>query len=216
MCVICVSKKGIRQPTETELYSMWAHNPHGAGYMSVRNNKVMIHKGFMFYDDFIRSVRSENFTEDDSVIYHFRIRTQGKTDATMTHPFPITNNPKYLTALDVICDIGIAHNGIIPITTDYKETEFSDTALFIQKYLSEIIHSPNDINNKRIQEIIGYLGKSKFALLNRSGDIAIIGTFYNDNGLLLSNQNHLISYDKQYYSFGNYDFKRSEKNVLHY
>ena len=47
MCIICVSKSGVRQPDENTIRTMFRHNPHGAGYMVARDGRVIIHKGFM-------------------------------------------------------------------------------------------------------------------------------------------------------------------------
>lgn len=196
MCVIAVSKKGIRQPSVSELRSMWVSNPHGAGYMLVRNDRVEIHKGFLYWDDFIRSVRSEKFSASDAVVYHFRISTQAGICEEMTHPFPIVNNLKMMKALDLYCDIGIAHNGIIPLTTTFDETEYSDTALFVSNYVSRIVRSPADMLNPYVQEMIAELGQSKFALMDFKGNIVTIGKFYNHDGILLSNENHIFRCEK--------------------
>ena len=40
MCIICVSKSGVQQPTDTTLRAMFRRNPHGAGYMYARDGKV--------------------------------------------------------------------------------------------------------------------------------------------------------------------------------
>lgn len=193
MCVIAVSKKGDRQPSVSELRSMWDHNPHGAGYMFARDGKLEIHKGFMDWNDFIRSVRYERFTSEDSVVYHFRIATQGGINPYMTHPFPITHVLHFSEVIDLECEVGVAHNGIIPITSSIDEKKYSDTALFVCNYLSWMIRYPHDINNKYIQKMISELGgNSKFALMNYKGEIATIGLFYNHNGVLLSNENHLF------------------------
>ena len=53
MCIICVSKSGVQQPTDTTLRAMFRRNPHGAGYMYARDGKVTIHKGFMNIEDFL-------------------------------------------------------------------------------------------------------------------------------------------------------------------
>lgn len=192
MCVIAVSKAGKRQPTETELRAMWARNPDGAGYMFARDGSVIIHKGFMILSDFINAVRSEKFAAADSVVYHFRISTQAGVNAIMTHPFPITDNPEYFEYLDLICPLGVAHNGIIPLTTDPEEKKYSDTALFIMRCLSRIIKESKDINNVFIQKMIKNLGGfSKFAFLEGTGNITTIGDFTDSNGILLSNTYHI-------------------------
>ena len=76
MCIICVSKSGVRQPSDITLRAMFRRNPHGAGYMYARDGKVTIHKGFMNIEDFLAAVHAEQFTPQDSVVYHFRIQSR--------------------------------------------------------------------------------------------------------------------------------------------
>ena len=108
MCIICVSKSGEQQPADTTLRAMFRRNPHGAGYMYARDGKVTIHKGFMNIEDFLSAVHAERFTPQDSVVYHFRISTQAGVNAAMTHPFPLSNQPRMMRALDLTCRCGIA------------------------------------------------------------------------------------------------------------
>ena len=42
MCVICVSNKGVAQPTNEQIIQMFNKNPDGAGYMYARNGLVYI------------------------------------------------------------------------------------------------------------------------------------------------------------------------------
>ena len=53
MCIICASPSGVRQPSASQIRTMFEHNPHGAGYMYARSGRVTIHKGFMDIDEFI-------------------------------------------------------------------------------------------------------------------------------------------------------------------
>lgn len=214
MCVIAVSEKGIRQPTEKELSLMWKGNPDGGGYMCIRNGKVMIHKGFLEWKDFIRSVRSEKFTPDDPVVYHFRIATQGGINAEMTHPFPLSNDIHHMSALDVSCEIGVAHNGIIPLTADKNNKDFSDTALFVTQYLSALVRSPFDLLNPHILTMIERLGNSKFALMDRYGNITTIGKFETENGILVSNRYYLIM--EQFRKGGEKDVLRFQGQSFRY
>lgn len=191
MCVICLSQKGIRQPNNDEIREMWATNPHGAGYMFVRDGRVTIHKGFMELKDFMRSVESEKFTDDDVVVYHFRISTQAGVTPEMTHPFPLSEDLDDMKILDCTCSVGIAHNGIIRLTS-CKDKEYSDTALFITEYLPMLIRDTKDITDKRVKKTIKALALSKLVLINGEGDVAIIGDFWaDDSGLLFSNKNHI-------------------------
>ena len=101
MCIICVSKSGVRQPSDITLRAMFRRNPHGAGYMYARDGKVTIHKGFMNIEDFLAAVHAEQFTPQDSVVYHFRISTQAGVNAPMTHPFPLSNQLRMMRSLDL-------------------------------------------------------------------------------------------------------------------
>ena len=117
MCIICASRINVRQPGEAAIRRMFANNPHGAGYMFARNGKVHIHKGYMDVESFLADIRAERFTAKDPVVYHFRISTQAGVNPQMTHPFPLSNRRAHMKALDVDCQCGIAHNGIIRLTT---------------------------------------------------------------------------------------------------
>ena len=213
MCVICVSKKGIRQPNESEIRDMWEVNPHGAGYMFVKDGRVEIHKGFMELKDFLRSVNGEHFTDDDVVVYHFRISTQAGITPEMTHPFPLSDDLEDMKILDCVCSVGIAHNGIIRLTS-CKDPEYSDTALFITEYLPMLIRDTQDITNKRVKKTIRALAQSKLVLLNGDGDTAIIGDFFTDeDGLMYSNRNHLPARDfsGMWSLYDLYGYRKSQK-----
>ena len=119
---------------------MFQRNPHGAGYMVARDGRVEIHKGFMDLNDYLRAIRTEHFTAADSVVYHFRISTQAGVNPEMTHPFPLSNQPWRMRRLDECCRIGVAHNGVIRLTSDPDNDRYSDTALFITQYLKRYIH----------------------------------------------------------------------------
>lgn len=212
MCIICISNKGTRQPNTKEIRTMWEANPHGAGYMFLnKDNDVEIHKGFMELDDFLRAVKSENFTADDVVIYHFRISTQAGVNPEMTHPFPLSRNIEDMKALDLLCHVGIAHNGIIPLTTDKNDKEYSDTAHFIAEYLPQILHYPEDLKDDKVLKIIQELAKSKLAILDNTGHIALIGHFItDDSGLIYSNGSYK-EYDTDLINLWNRDTWKYKK-----
>ncbi len=187
MCIICVSKYGVLEPTEQELYTMFQNNPHGAGYMVARYGMVKISKGYMDFDEFLNAVQKECFTEKDSVVYHFRISTQAGVSPEMTHPFPLSNRLPRMEKLDTTCRIGVAHNGIIKMTTDPNNRRYSDTALFITQYLTLLIKRREDLRSTRILDTIWQLAQSKFAIMDGGGYVATVGQFLNRDGLLFSN-----------------------------
>ena len=191
MCIICVSKSGVRQPGEATIRAMFLNNPHGAGYMVARGGRVQIHTGFMRLDEYLRAIRTERFTPQDSVVYHFRISTQAGVNPEMTHPFPLSNQPARLRQLDLRCRIGVAHNGIIRLTSDPNNDQYSDTAIFITDYLSHIIRRRADLRDQRLLDEIFQIAQSKFAIMDSGGYIATVGKFIDERGLLFSNASYL-------------------------
>lgn len=187
MCIICASPAGAPQPDTNTIAKMFAHNPHGAGYMYARDGKVTIHKGFMYLGELLAMLRREHFTEHDSVVYHFRISTQAGVKPAMTQPFPLAQSLRFMEALDLHCGVGVAHNGIIRLTSDPRETRYSDTALFISRYLTRLIDTPDDLHDRNTLDTIWSLARSKLAILDSDGNISTVGDFIKDGGLLYSN-----------------------------
>lgn len=187
MCIICVSPSGVRQPSFETIRTMFRRNPHGAGYMCLHDGKVFISKGYMTPESYIDVIRHEHFTDADPVIYHFRISTQAGICPEMTHPFPLSKNRADMKALDVLCRCGVAHNGIIKLTSDASNTEYSDTAIFITDYLAYLIRKPKDLRNPTMLKYIKHLAGSKLAIMDETGYIATVGDFINVQGLLYSN-----------------------------
>ena len=190
MCVICVSKKGVRQPNNSEIADMFKTNPHGAGYMYVRNGKVQISKGYMALTDYLNAIKSENFSVDDLVVYHMRISTQAGVNQEMTHPYPLTKKIENCKLLDLECSCGVAHNGIIQMTTDRTNTEYNDTTLFITKYLNKLIRCGDDLKDPNVKEMIYRLTNSKWAILDGNENLCLVGHWEESDGLLYSNLHH--------------------------
>lgn len=203
MCIICISKKGVRQPNTTELKTMFKNNPDGAGYMFLNSdNEVEIHKGFMTWEDFQEAIRIQKFTKDDVVIYHFRISTQAGVNPQMCHPFPLTDRLEQTEYLNCVTPVGIAHNGVIALTSDRNNKQYSDTALFITRYLVNLVKCPDDLEDKETLKTIEKLAGSKLAILDNWGRVTTIGNFINDKGLLFSNG----SYKPERFTYSNVNY----------
>lgn len=191
MCVICVSGCGVPQPTKNQIKTMFQTNPDGAGYMVARSGRVEIHKGFMTCESLVSALENERLTAADAVVYHFRISTQAGVTMSMTHPFPLTRKISDCKSLDAECSLGVAHNGIIRLTSDYRDREYNDTAHFIAEYMSFLVRSKKDMHDPRILAIIEKLTCSKWALLYKDGTISTVGNFIREeNGLLFSNMSY--------------------------
>lgn len=200
MCVICVSNKGVRQPNAKEIEQMWNRNPDGSGYMFVRDGKVNISKGYMTLESYLDAINNENFGVDDVVVYHLRISTQAGITPQMTHPFPLTSKLENCKVLDMRCGCGVAHNGIIQLTSDASNKEYNDTALFITKYLVKIIRNSNDLADNNVRTMIQRLTNSKFAILDKDENLMLVGDWVEQDGLMYSNNYH-FDYDKEWMTY---------------
>lgn len=189
MCIAVFKPMGEAFPTKNQFKTMFANNPDGCGFMYADGSKVNIKKGFMSFNSFWKAFAPYRERVDLAFAFHFRIATHGGVSRQMTQPFPYTDRLGELKRLDTRAPLGIAHNGIIPITYDAKK--ISDTALFIKKYLTRIVRTPYNIKQVDL-DIIDACIDSKMILLQPNGNAYLIGKFINDNGVYYSNASYIV------------------------
>lgn len=200
MCVIIYKPKNQDLPTIETLKKCIEKNGDGAGYMAPVNNQVIIHKGFNKLDDLLKDIQkllSDNNLKikDIPLVLHFRISTQGGTKKELCHPYPLTNDYARMRELKTTADIGIAHNGIIHLTSCYSQkVNYNDTMTFIKDYLSLIIGNDLyfDKRYNKMQLIKNLIGEyNKLAIMTKDGYVSLINKFYKVGGCYYSNLNHL-------------------------
>lgn len=215
MCIIIAKNKIGRLPTEEELKRSFEYNGDGAGFMYVDNGKVVIDKGYMNLESFLKHYKSllvkyDNFNNKCLVI-HCRIGTSGKNDKGNTHPYPISDNVKALKTRHLYHEnIGIAHNGIIH---GYGTvTGLNDTQEYISKYLYPLYQHYRDFyKNKDMLYQMEMATSSKFAILDKTDTIYYVGNFIEDKGLYFSNNTYKswaerYSYNYNKYGYGSYKY----------
>lgn len=196
MCIAIYSPSGITPPNEDILKMCWKNNSHGAGVAFVVNNKVIIHKGFMTYDDFITKYNNLNHNvnfADVPLFIHFRISTMNNKvhTSSMTHPFPISNNIGVLSMPYVSTDYAVMHNGTIYMCKSKADRQdISDTAYFIQNYLYKIAQNQDWFNVESNIELISQLVDSKMAIMDKNGVVKLIGDWEEFEGNFYSNQTY--------------------------
>lgn len=199
MCIIAYKPKNVAFPLESVLKNCYENNPDGAGFMYSFNGDVYIKKGFITWESFRDALDKARKLTGDNVPYvmHFRIATQG-FNSTMTHPFPLSSKMSNLKKIKCKCSIGIAHNGIINLTSDGSQ-DYSDTMKFITDYLSLIIQSYSWYKNDRIKQLIERLmGSCRLAVLDKNNHCELLGKgWIEDNGIFYSNSTY--SYKKYKY-----------------
>lgn len=195
MCIIVYKPKGKKMPDKKQLKVCWDNNPDGAGYMYPSGKQVIIKKGFMNFEEFHRNLMYDyiRYSKETDFVLHFRISTQGGVNKQCCHPFPLSKDMNMLKCTRVKSPIGIAHNGVIDLTTEYygsmKNTvTYSDTMKFITDYLSLIIKDKYFYYDDDTLELIERLADSKLAIMDDTGHTTLIGDFIEDDGIYYSNE----------------------------
>lgn len=204
MCVIIYKPKETNMPTFKTLESCFNHNEHGAGYMLPLNGEVVIRKGFMTFKEFINDLNT--FVLNNKIdlkatplVMHFRISTQAGVKKELCHPYPLANTYAPMRELISESKFGVAHNGIISLTTNRHDLKNNDTMIFIKEYLTQLINNDlhyykNDFKIKLIKALIG--SNNKLAIMSSDGFVKLINHFYKDNdGCYYSNLNHKMVYN---------------------
>lgn len=197
MCIIVYKPKDQQMPSKQTLKMCWHSNPDGAGYMMPNDDgKIVIKKGFMTFKSFWKSLIFERnkYKGDRPIVMHFRVSTQAGVNPECTHPFPLSDKMDNLKKLSVTTQCGIAHNGIIDLTSDKwnKTITYSDTMKFITDYLSLIITTKHWYEDKKKKLLIERLADSKLAIMMDNGHVELIGEFIQDNGIYYSNSYYKI------------------------
>ena len=238
MCIIVAKNKGVELPTKKTLQQCFERNKDGAGIMYVKDNKVIIEKGLMTFQEFYQKLRSikkmfgGNLT-NKAIVFHFRIGTHGENDKATTHPFPISNNFNDLRATYFETDIAMAHNGIISAYN--YDSILSDTQTFIRDYVSVFKDlKKNFYKNNKVMEIISNeanISSNKLCFLDNKENIYWYGNKVVDNGVIYSNEtykpytyksyrNYSYNYDYDYWygysSYSNSYYSKSKNKVKSY
>lgn len=200
MCIAVFKPAGTPAPTKETLKQCFMRNPDGAGFMVAINDTVVIRKGFMKYKDFEKAYKSffDGLNDKDySIVYHFRIQTQGGAKPELTHPYPLTRSYGEMRKLTNECEIGVAHNGIIRLTSEYGVNDRNDTMTFISEYLVDIIHDNHYWSKKPekmrlVNRLLGNGYPNKLAILSKTGYCALVGNWIKDNGIYYSNTSYLV------------------------
>jgi len=175
VCIAILKPKESKIKTET-LRECWESNPHGAGFMYAKNNRVIVRKELKNFERFLKEYRKHEQIGGKMVI-HFRIMTHGKLDYKNTHPHRVNNNT------------WLVHNGVIS-QHSYKNAKLSDTV----KFCKMLAGLPVDFMQSKptLKLIGGYIDTDKIILMDTSGKTRIINEDQGiwDGGIWYSNQSY--------------------------
>lgn len=206
MCIVVYKPKDVDLPDYDILKRCFDKNSDGAGYMFVKDNKVHIRKGYSDFNLFYEHLTRDYMTQNGPFVMHFRISTHGGTKPENTHPFPVSKDVLDLTALDCSTDIGVAHNGVLNISSKLAG-QYSDTQMFITNYLALLIkHNPKYYKDEDIKALINSMigDTNKLAILSNDGHCELFGSFNEHDGCYYSNYTW-EDYKYDYNNFSDYD-----------
>ena len=204
MCVIAYKPMNVGFMPKSVLQECFKNNPDGAGFMFTANGEVHIQKGFMDFASFWKalSLVRNQYGEKIPYVMHFRISTQAGVNQQCCHPYPLSSDMSKLKELTSTAKIGIAHNGIIRLTSDFSVKDYNDTMKFITDYATLLIKRVDWWKNPNIAKALEQLCGSKLAILGSDSHVELIGDFIQDNGC--------------YYSNGTYLAPKIKKTVINY
>jgi len=178
MCIAIFQPAG-KILTEEQLKNCSDRNKDGQGMAWIENGKLNVFKSMSFEIFKTKYFEIANVSGKISpMMIHFRFGTQGEKSELNCHPFYVNDNL-------VFC-----HNGVIPTAKDEK---FSDTYLFNEEILKEVMKTEN-IHNTSIKFLLKeYIGVgNKLIFMDSSGNHSIINEPAGDwdGGIWFSNSNY--------------------------
>jgi len=202
MCIIVAKPMNVSMPDEETLRRCFNYNSDGAGFMWANGKAVQIRKGFMKFEQLLEALDREipePMREETAIILHFRIATHGKVQPMCCHPFPLTDDADELRATMTKSRMGVAHNGVI--SGRHTNDQWSDTMDFIAHVMTPLMRmNPSFMHNSNALELLEGACDSKLAIMDNAGDIATVGKFYEEGGVLYSN----TSYQRTVYGWSSY------------
>ena len=168
MCVICVKPAGAQMPPKGTLQRCAMCNPHGFGFAT----KDKIFKT-MSFEALYKELKK--ISKEEAVVIHFRYATHGSIKRSNCHPFK-----------DEITGVSFAHNGILSITP-YQDMTDSETAF--RGILAPVIKEYGLWSDELALEVFNIIGGSRFAMIDKFGEVRLFGHFSTHNDCYYSNLN---------------------------
>lgn len=199
MCIAIFKEVGVDLPSEKILKNSFTNNPDGGGFAFNLHGQVVIKKGYMTFNDFLRAIKDADRQynlKKRGVLIHTRIATHGGVNPEMCHPFPICADEGALKKIEYVSPYAVIHNGVISLTSTEASAKktMSDTAVFIERYLSKLSNYDGWFDKTETMEIVGDLIGSKMAILRGDGKIIHTSGFTKDGDIWYSNSSYKDNY----------------------
>ena len=184
MCVAIYKPAKVKLPSLDILRQCWETNPDGAGFAlpTLDNPRHAFHirKGFMTWEAFEKAVHDFRLAEcEGDLLLHFRIATHGGISPGNTHPFPVTEEIKYLKHTNILTNSVLIHNGVLPIKPGCDD--ISDTMELCRRLSVFTGKLP-----EALKLLDGFIGGNKIALM-LPGKVHLAGRWTKIDGVYFSN-----------------------------
>ena len=193
MCVICYKPLGTPLPKyfEDTCWNCYQANPDGAGIAFVPKGSKQVHiwKGFFNFDELMDKVNGLFVYKSDILALHFRIATSGNVDATMCHPFPVTDKVTLLQASEAKVKRCFLHNGIF----GEGKGALSDTAVFIREKLVPALRKTCSLQRAMQETFKVHESSNRVLTIDAETlEVAMYGNWIHDKatGLYFSNNSY--------------------------
>lgn len=175
MCVIIAKPSKAQIPDIATIKAAIATNPHGSAIVWVKNGKLETFKS-LNADEMVNYYKL-HFDELKNVpfVFHARIATNGSKKIENCHGWKTLNG-----------HAAFFHNGILNIES---RGDLTDSETFLRDIYEPIaLHGGH---KKAVRAINAIIGSSKFAFIGDTGEIKLYGHYFNINGVMYSNLNHV-------------------------
>ena len=168
MCIIIAKPAGVEMPEKDILTLCAMRNHDGCGFATP--TRVYHNLNYLTFQRELDKVG-----RDEPCIIHFRWATHGSVKRANCHPF-----------FDPKTGIAFAHNGVLNIDPIGDMTD-SETAF--KTRLLPVIRQYGLESRELAAEVRHIIGYSKFAFLDKAGDLRMFGPYHRYEGCYYSNLN---------------------------
>lgn len=183
MCVIAYMD-GSTRLNDDDVKRMFEANPDGAGLCYPSNGRVVIRKGFFTVDALLDEYHA--IPDGVPVIMHCRIATSGGINEKTCHPFAVGRSLKKTNKRS--CNIAFAHNGIL---SGLGSKFASDTQEYVMHVVAPLVHKSHESRLEDMDYILNIIEATsqdcRFAFMDASGDVRLIGEWSDYHGAKVSN-----------------------------
>lgn len=191
MCLVSILPEGTEKYSDYVLKFIkngFECNKDGSGFMFKRKGEeeITVDKGYFDYDLMILNYKNHALTDDDEVVFHHRVGTQGLVSKFNTHPYVCSDINEEINVTTIkIKKPCLAHNGFIHKMGIFEQLnpDFSDTYAFARYFMSDknLLDMYDNNNNLFTYLTKDFTSGGKIAILRPDKPMIKIGPFIDDN-----------------------------------